>query len=157
MTHLGTRATIVALGLFIGLTAVVSAVTVVPALPRDWLAGGPFQDYTVPAIALAAVGLAALASAIAAVVRPARAGAVAIVAGITMVVFELVQIAIVGLALAEYGVERPESWLQIVYIMAGSVLAAAGESLWNATALDRAHPAPWDTASRPRTADPPPA
>ena len=40
MTHRGTRATIVVLGLFIGLTAVVSAFTVVPGLPRDWLESG---------------------------------------------------------------------------------------------------------------------
>ena len=134
MTHLGTRATIVALGLFIGLTAVVSAFVVLPGLPRDWLGSGPFADYTVPAIALGATGLLALTAAVMAVVRPATAGAVAVIAGTGMVVFELVQIAVIGLALAEYGAGRPESWLQIVYIMAGSILAAAGESLWQATA-----------------------
>jgi hypothetical protein len=157
MTHRGTRATIVVLGLFIGLTAVVSAFTVVPGLPRDWLESGPFADYTVPALALGVIGGLALVAALAAIVRSAMAGAVAIVAGIAMVVFELVQIAVIGLALAEYGIERPEAWLQIVYIMAGSVLAAAGESLWQATAEQREHAAPWDTAARPRRADPPPA
>lgn len=153
MTHRVSRSTIVGLGSFIGLTAVVSAVVVVPALPPEWLGSGPFTDYTLPAIALGAVGLIAMAAAVAAVLRPASAGPLAMLAGAMMVTFELVQIAVIGLAIAEYGIDRLDAWLQIVYIAAGSVLAAAGESLWRTTQADRTRTAPADRPSGPRVAD----
>ena len=54
------RLALVGLNLFLGASALLGAVAVVPALPPGWLAGTPFPDYTVPALALGAVGAGAL-------------------------------------------------------------------------------------------------
>ncbi len=57
------RFLLLALHTFLGVTAIFGAVWVVPLLPRQWLAGTAFSDYTIPAIALGAIGLAAFVSA----------------------------------------------------------------------------------------------
>ena len=38
--------------LFTAVGAIAKAIFVVSGLPREWLAGSPFNDYTVPALAL---------------------------------------------------------------------------------------------------------
>jgi hypothetical protein len=53
------RFALVGLNLFLGVNALFGAVAVVPALPPGWLAGTPFSDYTIPALALGAVGAGA--------------------------------------------------------------------------------------------------
>ncbi|HEU5315454.1 MAG TPA: hypothetical protein VFX49_05050, partial [Chloroflexota bacterium] len=68
------RATLVALDLFLGVSALVGGLSVIPTLPAEWLAGTPFPDFTLPAVALTLLGVAALAGAPAVIFRP-RAGA----------------------------------------------------------------------------------
>ena len=138
MSHPGLRVPLIILAAFIGFTALYGAFAVVPDLPRDWLDGAPFADYTIPAVALGAVGVAAVVTMLVAVIRPEVAGALAFVTGLAMMGFELVQIAVVGLSIVEYGTDEPVAWLQIVYLGVGAVLAILGAALWRSTTDDRA-------------------
>jgi hypothetical protein len=137
MRHYASRGLIAVLSGFIAVSAIAGAIAVVPDLPREWIAGSIFTDYTIPALALGFVGGIAAVTFLIVIVRPDVAGLLAAVTGAGMVAFELVQIAIVGLSLIEYGVDEPVAWLQVVYLAAGSLLAAAGVALWQATDEDR--------------------
>jgi hypothetical protein len=132
------RVVLFVLASFVAFTAIYGAFFVIPDLPPEWLDGGPFPDYMIPSLALGLiVGPLAIASAIAVIVRPELAGAVAMVAGATMIAFELVEVAVVGLAIVEYGTDQPVAWLQIVYLVVGLVQLLVGYALWRATAPDR--------------------
>jgi hypothetical protein len=137
MRHYASRGLLGVLSAFIAITAVAGAILVVPTLPLDWIAGSVFDDYTIPAFALAVVGGLAIVSLIALVVRPDVAGVPAVVTGLAMVTFELVEIWVVGFSLVEYGLGEPVAWLQVVYIVVGVLTAVAGVALWLATADDR--------------------
>jgi uncharacterized membrane protein len=52
MSDLKTRAGLVLLEGILALTAILGAITVIPNLPHDWIKGGVFPDYTIPALAL---------------------------------------------------------------------------------------------------------
>lgn len=138
MSHLALRIPLILLAAFMGFTALYGAFVVVPDLPRDWLDGGPFADFTIPAIALGAVGVAAVVTTLAVVIRPEVAGGIAAATGLAMMAFELVQIAVVGLSIVEYGADEPVAWLQIVYLGVGAILALLGAALWRVTTDDRA-------------------
>lgn len=91
------RYTLIGLNLFLAANAIAGAVWVVPSLPREWLAGTPFPDYTVPALALGViVGLGALSSAILLVFRPEPGIVASGAVGTAMMVFELVEASVVG-------------------------------------------------------------
>ena len=64
------------------------------------------------------------------IVEPRLGGAASVVAGAFMVIFEVVEIAIVGLAIVVHGVDNAQSWLQIVYIVIGGAGMALGYHLW---------------------------
>jgi hypothetical protein len=130
MRHLASRGVLLVLLGFLALTALVGAFLVVPGLPMDWIEGSVFTDYTIPAIALGAVGILALAALVLTVVRPALGGPAAMVAGAAMIGFELVEIAVVGFSLAEYGIAEPVAWLQVVYIVIGALTAIVGAAVW---------------------------
>jgi hypothetical protein len=130
MRHLASRGVLLVLLGFMALTALAGAFLVVPGLPMEWIEGSVFSDYMIPAIALGAVGVLALAAMILTVVRPALAGPAAIVTGAAMIGFELVEIAVVGFSLAEYGIGEPVAWLQVVYIVIGALTMAVGAALW---------------------------
>jgi hypothetical protein len=138
MRHLASRGVLAVLTAFLALTTILGATLVVPTLPREWLEGSVFGDYTIPALALAFVGGLSLVAFGAAVRRPEVAGGVAVAAGLSMVAFEAVEIWVVGFSLVEYGADEPFAWLQIVYIAAGLLTAAVGLWLWQGTADDRA-------------------
>jgi hypothetical protein len=137
MGHLSLRVPLLVLAVFVGVTSLFGAISVVPGLPPEWLADGPFPDYTIPAIALGSVGCVALAAAIALVARPEVAGVVSIAAGAAMVAFEVVEIAVVGFAIAEHGADEPVAWLQVVYLVIGAFQIGLGYALWRATGDDR--------------------
>jgi hypothetical protein len=137
MRHYASRGLLGVLSAFIAITAVAGALFVVPTLPLEWLEGSVLDDYTIPAFALAVVGGLAIVSLIALVVRPDVAGVAAVVTGLGMVTFEVVEISVVGLSIVEYGLGEPVAWLQIVYIVIGVLTAVAGVGLWLATADDR--------------------
>ena len=79
----------------VALTAIGGAIWVVPTMPLDWIKAGPFADWTVPAIALGFVGLIAAAAFVAVIVRPWLGALASVAAGSAMIVFELVEIAVV--------------------------------------------------------------
>jgi hypothetical protein len=137
MGHLSLRVPLLVLAVFVGVTSLFGAISVVPGLPPEWIADGPFADYTIPAIALGSVGCVALVAAIALVARPEVAGVVSIAAGAAMVAFEVVEIAVVGFAIAEHGADEPVAWLQVVYLVIGAFQIGLGYALWRATADDR--------------------
>lgn len=137
MSHLVLRGALLALAAFVAVTALFGAFTVVPGLPPEWLDGSVFPDYTVPAIGLAVVGAAALVAAFAIVVRPEVAGLVSVLAGTMLAVFEFVEIASVGLSIAEHGTDEPVAWLQVVYLVVGLAQMALGFALWRRTRPDR--------------------
>ena len=151
MRHLASRGVLAVLAGFIALTAIVGALFVVPGLPPEWLEGSPLGDYALPAVALGFVGLLALATVAAVVLRPDVAGVIGVVAGLAMIGFELVEIWVVGFSLVDYGPTEPVAWLQVVYLAVGALTAGAGYALWRATAEDRVRRARTRPAAHPVT------
>ena len=146
MRHYASRGLLGVLTAFIAVTAVAGAILVVPTLPLEWLEGSVLDAYTIPALALGFVGGLAIVTLIALIVRPEVAGAPAVMTGMAMVTFEIVEISVVGLSLVEHGLDEPVAWLQIVYIVIGALTAGGGLGLWLATADDRARLARTGTA-----------
>ena len=137
MRHLASRGVLAVLTAFLAVTTISGAIFVVPTLPPDWLEGSVFSDYRIPALALGLVGVLAAIAFVAVIARPEVAGQPAILAGLAMVAFELVEIWVVGFSLIDYGPEEPFAWLQVGYVAAGVLTAAVGWALWLATADDR--------------------
>ena len=124
------RGTLIGLELFTAVGAVAGAIFVVPGLPREWLAGSPFGDYTIPALALGILcGGGSLAAAIAVAWRPAFGGILSIAAGTAMAIFEIVEVAAVGFMIVKFPTE-PASYLQPFYFAVGVVIAALGIVVW---------------------------
>jgi len=134
-THRPLRIGLGALLTLIALTALDGAILVVPTLPRAWLHQGlvaPFADYTIPALALGLLcGGGALAALVAVVARPRLGALAAVVAGVFVIGFELVEILVVGFT-AAMTPTQPVAWLQVFYIVVGSAIAALGVRLWKA-------------------------
>jgi hypothetical protein len=119
-----TRIELAALDLFLGATAVLGGLGLLlhwyPPPPPELLAGSPFGSYTIPALVLAVVvGGSALVAAVAVLVRHPLAAAASAVAGLMILSFEAVQIAVIGLA-----------WLQAVYVANGLLILALAARLW---------------------------
>jgi hypothetical protein len=131
MSYLKTRIGLVALEAILALTAIVSAFTVIPNLPPDWIKGSVFSDYTIPALALGVlVGGSAAFAALAVVFKPTLGAAASVVAGLMIIGFELVEIVVVGFTLVTYGPGVPQAWLQIVFIALGAAISILGTRLW---------------------------
>jgi uncharacterized membrane protein YuzA (DUF378 family) len=134
MTYLGKRVVLFLIAAFDAGTAIYGAIFVVPMMPREWILFGPFEDYTVPALALGLfVGGTALVAAVAIALRPWAGALASILAGIVIVVFELVEIGVVGLSVVVMGPGQFQSWLQIVYIVVGIAQVVVGYRLFLAT------------------------
>jgi hypothetical protein len=118
---------------FVAVSAIAGAIWVVPTMPLEWLKYGPFTDWTVPAIALGLVGVVAAVTFVALLVRPWAGALLSILAGLAMVVFELVEIGVVGWTLTDPTLEGFQKSLQVVYLVVGSVQAVLGWLLWRAT------------------------
>jgi hypothetical protein len=139
--HTITRIGLLLLSGFVAVTAIPGAIWVVPTIPLDWIKAGPFSDWTIPAIALGLVGFAAAATFVLLLVR-AWAGALASIAvGAAMVIFELVEVAVVGWTLSDPGPGYFQAWLQSVYLVVGSAMILFGVRLWLGT-RDQAPPLP---------------
>jgi hypothetical protein len=150
-----TRIILIALQLFLGIGAVIGAVLVIPTLPREWLLGTPFPDYTVPALALGVIGLGALVSAALLMRRVQWGIAVSAAVGAAIAIFEIVEALVVGLdywlhalrlgpaPIAIAGAESVGAllgipvplWLQPFYLILGLIIVALSVRL-------RAQPAP---------------
>jgi hypothetical protein len=130
---MGLRVTLATLTAFLAVSAIAGALFVVPALPREYLVRGPFTDYTIPAVALGLlVGGSALLATVMTLLRPAIGAIIAIISGVMIIIFELVEIAIVGLT----AIEQPTqlfAWLQEFYLMLGGGIIALAVVLWRQT------------------------
>ncbi len=135
--HIGLRTGLIVVAAFTALTAIQGAIFVVPTLPPEWLHKGLlglFSDYTIPALTLGVVcGGSALLALVTVLFRPRLGGLVALVAGIFMIGFELVEIAVVGFT-PVLDPTLPQSWLQVVYLVVGALLAGLGLRLWRVEA-----------------------
>lgn len=133
MSHWKIRVGIAFLDLILAVTALFGALTVVPSLPRDWIAGSIFPDYTIPALGLGVlVGGSAAVATVAVLFRPKVGAAAATVSAVMLIGFEAVEIISVGFSPLTHGAAYPQSWLQVVYIALGVVLVALGARLWRA-------------------------
>jgi hypothetical protein len=127
------RGVLIGLSALVAVTAIPGAIWVVPTIPMEWIKRGPFTDWTIPALALGFVGALAVVTLIALIVRPWLGAIASVVTGAAMVTFELVEIAIVGWTLSDPGPEYFQAWLQLVYLIVGSVQVLVGYGLWRAT------------------------
>lgn len=133
--HWGLRGPLIGLAAFQAVTAIPSALFVVPTMPREVLTHGPitlFSDYTIPALALGVLcGGGALAALGAVLVRPRLGALASVTAGLFMVGFELVQMAAIGVTARQTPADL-RSWLQEVYIVVGGAMVILGARLWKA-------------------------
>jgi hypothetical protein len=133
--HWGLRGTIAALAAFMALTAIQGAIFVVPTMPPSVLRQGIlalFPDFTIPALALGVLcGGAALVTLVTVFVRPHVGALAAMVAGVLMIGFELVEIVVVGFTPLQTPDQFP-AWLQVVYLLVGGILMILGARLWKA-------------------------
>jgi hypothetical protein len=147
------RIALVALELFLALTAMYGALYVVPVQPRALLAGSPFADYTIPALGLGVlVGGGALLAAASLIPRPRMGTLLSVISGGSVIVFELVETAVIGfgvwlhavglgpaVTLAGYGslegIPMPLGvplplWLQPLYLVVGLLIVGLALRLW---------------------------
>jgi hypothetical protein len=129
----GTRIGLLILNGFVAISAIAGAIWVVPTMPMEWIKYGPFTDWTIPAIALGAVGALAAVAFVALLVRPWLGALLSILAGVAMVVFELVEIGVVGWTLSDPTLSGFQKSLQLVYLIVGSGQALLGWRLWLST------------------------
>jgi hypothetical protein len=130
---MATRIGLLILNGFVAISAIAGAIWVVPTMPMEWIKAGPFTDWTIPAIALGAVGVLAGAALVALLVRPWLGALLSILAGVAMVVFELVEIGVVGWTLSDPTLAGFQKSLQLVYLVIGSAQALLGWLLWRST------------------------
>jgi hypothetical protein len=159
------RFLLIGLQVFLGIGAVGGALWVVPTLPPEWLAGTPFPDYAVPALALGVVvGGGAFLAAATLLCREPWGVLVSIAVGLAIAVFEVVETMVVGLDIWLHalgltpaieqglpGISLEEVtlllgipvplWLQPFYFGLGIVIAALALRLW-AHQVRGAHHAP---------------
>jgi hypothetical protein len=115
----------------VAVSAIAGAIWVVPTIPMEWMKAGPFDDWTVPALALGFVGAIAAVSFVAVLVRPWLGALASVVAGLAMIAFELVEIAIVGWTLGDPELNGSfQAWLQPIYLAVGSAQGLLGVGLW---------------------------
>jgi hypothetical protein len=150
------RVALVALEIFLAVTAIYGAIYVVPIQPRGLLAGSPFTDYTIPALGLGLlVGGGALAAAAFLGVRPRVGALLSVASGGSIIVFELVETSVMGFDVWRHaiglgpavtfekygslegipvplGVPLP-LWLQPFYLVVGLLIVALALRLWTAT------------------------
>ena len=143
------RPALVVLCAFLALTAIPSAFLVVPALPIEWLRGGPFSDYTIPAIALGVIGVLGAVAALGLVSAPQLGTIAAVAAGAAIAIFEVVEVAVVGIALVEYP-DMPQSWLQPLYFVLGVAIVLLGLAVYSpSTVVTTVRSASQSSSARP--------
>ncbi len=89
-------------------------------IPLELLADSPFMSYTMPALALIVlVGGSGVLATVLLLRRSAAALAVSGVAGLIIVVFEMVELRVIGF-----------SWLLALYVVLGLAILALAAGLW---------------------------
>lgn len=123
MTRRVTELVVAALGAATAVNAVGGAIyglSGAPNVPREWLEGSPFRDYRVPSLILGvAVGGSSTAAAAAAWRGSECAGDAAIIAGVVLLGWISVQVAIIG----------PHSFLQPLMAGVGAAMIGLGSNL----------------------------
>lgn len=132
---------------FVAISAIAGAIWVVPTMPMEWIKYGPFTDWTIPAIALGFVGVLAAVTFVLVIARPWAGSLASIVAGAAMVIFELVEVGVVGWTLTDPTLSGFQKSLQLVYLIVGSAQLVLGIALWagtrrSAPAIPVIHPTP---------------
>ena len=132
---------------FVAISAIAGAIWVVPTMPMEWIKYGPFTDWTIPAIALGFVGVLAAVTFVLVIARPWAGSLASIVAGAAMVIFELVEVGVVGWTLTDPTLSGFQKSLQLVYLIVGSAQLLLGIALWagtrrSAPAIPVIHPTP---------------
>jgi hypothetical protein len=149
------RTALLILHAIVAVTAIAGAIWVVPTMPLEWIKAGPLDDWTIPAMALGFVGILAAIAFAGVIARPWVGALASVVAGAAMVIFELVEIAVVGWTPADPALNGQfQAWLQPIYLIVGSAQLLFGVRLWmvrrsGAPALPLIHPAPPMVTGRP--------
>jgi hypothetical protein len=122
------RVLLILLNGFLALTAIAGGVGLLADLnapPVTALAGSPFSDYTIPGLALLIVvgGTAVIATLLSAR-KHALAALVSCLAGAVIVVFEIVEVLVIG---SPPGIART---LQLFYFSLGGILIAVSLIYW---------------------------
>ena len=117
-----TRLALLILHALVAVSAIGGAIWVVPTIPLEWMKAGPFDDWTIPAVALGLVGVLAGVSFVAVLARHPLAALASMAAGAAMIAFELVEIAVVGWTPADPSLNGYfQAWLQPIYLVVGSL------------------------------------
>lgn len=128
MTHRGARIAIGLLAGFVALTAIGGGVTIlggVDEFPLEWLAGTPFDDYTVPALILTImVGGSALLAAVTIFTGRRISVMASMVAGLILVGYIVVEVLILE------QVPPGLTVIEGVYFGLGLLLFGLGAYLW---------------------------
>jgi hypothetical protein len=142
-----TRIALLVLHALVAISAIGGAIWVVPTMPLDWIKSGPFDDWTIPALALGLVGALAAGSFVAVLVKPWLGALGSVVTGAAMIAFELVEIAVVGWTLSDQELNGyVQAWFQPIYLAVGSGQLLLGVRQWlavrtEAPSLPIIHPA----------------
>jgi hypothetical protein len=147
------RGLVIGLNLLVGVTALIGGLTVIPSLPPEWLAGSPFSDYTLPALALSVIGVGAAVGAFLVIIGVGWSLVLSIAVGTAMAAFEIVETMVLGLDVwlhalglvpaptspitganldgipAPIGIPLP-LWLQPAYFVLGIIIAGIALHLW---------------------------
>jgi hypothetical protein len=126
-----TRIALLLLNALVAVSAIAGAIWVVPTMPLEWIKTGPFDDWTIPALALGFVGTLAAGSRVAILVKPWLGALGSVVAGAAMISFELVEIAVVGWTLSDPELSGYfQAWLQPIYLAVGTGQVLLGMRFW---------------------------
>src|SRR5258708_5880407 len=134
MKHKGMRITIFALLVFGALTTIAGGIGLMTGMiqtPLAWLQGSPFVDYTVPGLALAIIVGGSMLFAAATILSGREIGVLASAfAGLAMVIFEIVEIAIVDRIAGSQLLIAAS--LQAFYLALGLAVIGLASYLWMA-------------------------
>jgi hypothetical protein len=130
VTHKSVRITIGILTAFIALTAIGGGSAMlagVDRFPLEWLAGTPFNNYTIPALLLAVVvGGSALSAAVTIVTKRKIAVFASMAAGLIMVGYIVVEVMLLS------QVPPGPTWVEGVYFGLGLLIFGLAVYLWRA-------------------------
>lgn len=135
MPHKGIRIALLVIEAFVGLSALSGGIAVLQGvvfgfvLPRAWLAGTPFGNYTIPGLALViVVGGSALLAAATVFIEREWAVLVSVLAGLIMVGFLMVEVVSLD---SKFGAALPTFlWLQLVYFVLGLAIFGLAGFVW---------------------------
>lgn len=122
------RILLIVLTLFLAITAFGGGIQLLTGFyvpPVEMLAGSPFEDFTIPGLALGLiVGGSALFAAVLLVRRSRFALLASIAAGLVILFFEFVEVLVIG------SPAGPSRFMQILYFGMGTVIIATALGQW---------------------------